>query len=272
MKNRFIVLIDFSPHSEQLLRFAYDWSKRADAVLLTFHNTMALSPLMTPYETKTILTERANYQAWEQLRAFTETVLPGATSIQHLVSEKNLVVALRELLKKPFHHLVFLGIKGTGLLKKIFIGSQAVNVIDGIDSLIVAMPQHAPCCAPDAIHVAVQKTYPLNLIELNKIIRLNGAVGSKIIFFSVVTPEDDREATERYLKELSALYSDKKEAAYELYSGDESWRDLKKIIKGKQNEFIVVQRGSRMFLDQIARKFLINDLVYEGHTTLIIMP
>jgi len=27
-----------------------------------------------------------------------------------------------------------------------------------------------------------------------------------------------------------------------------------------------------MFMDQIARKFLINDLVYEGHTPLIIMP
>ncbi|HPV88611.1 MAG TPA: hypothetical protein PKU85_05315, partial [Bacteroidales bacterium] len=62
------------------------------------------------------------------------------------------------------------------------------------------------------------------------------------------------------------------ETAYELYLGDNAWRDLKKIIKQKQKEFIVVQRGSRMFLDQITRKFLINDLVYEGHTPLIIMP
>jgi len=119
---------------------------------------------------------------------------------------------------------------------------------------------------------AALQSYPLNLIELNKIIRLNGEEGSKIVFFSVVTPEDDREATERYLKELSQLYSDNKETAYELYLGEKSWRDLKKIIKQKQNEFIVVQRESRMFMDQIARKFLINDLVYEGHTPLIIMP
>jgi nucleotide-binding universal stress UspA family protein len=272
MKSRFIVLIDFSPHSEQLLRFAHDWSTRADAELLTFHHTMALLPLMTPYETKAALIDRANYEAWERLVKFTENVLPPATSIQHLVSEENMVAVLRELLKKPLSHLVFLGIKGTGLLKKIFIGSQAVNVINGIDNLIVAMPQHAPCCAPDAIHVAVQKTYPLNLVELNEIIRLNGEGESKIIFFSVVTPEDDREATERYLKALTQLYSDKKETAYELYLGDNAWRDLKKIIKQKQNEFIVVQRGSRMFLDQITRKFLINDLVYEGHTPLIIMP
>jgi hypothetical protein len=121
-------------------------------------------------------------------------------------------------------------------MKKLFIGSQAVNVIDGIDNLIVAMPQQAPCCAPDAIHVAVQKTYPLNLIELNKLLQLNGNEGSRIVFFSVVTPEDDQEATERYLRELSQLYSDRKEASYELYLGDHAWRDLKRIIQQKQNE------------------------------------
>ena len=69
-----------------------------------------------------------------------------------------------------------------------------------------------------------------------------------------------------------AIIFRQKETAYELYLGEKSWRDLKKIIKQKQNEFIVVQRESRMFMDQIARKFLINDLVYEGHTPLIIMP
>ncbi len=272
MKNRFIVLIDFSPYSEHLLRFAHDWSRRSGADLLVFHNTLALSPLMTPYETKTKLIDAANREAREQLVRLTATALPGTTSIQHVVSEENLVAALRKLLKKPYNHLVFLGIKGTGLMKKLFIGSQAVNVIDGIDNLIVAMPQQAPCCAPDAIHVAVQKTYPLNLIELNKLLQLNGNEGSRIVFFSVVTPEDDQEATERYLRELSQLYSDRKEASYELYLGDHAWRDLKRIIQQKQNEFIVVQRGSRMFLDQIARKFLINDLVYEGHTPLIILP
>ena len=174
-----------------------------------------------------------------------------------------MVSVLRELLKKTFNHLVFLGIKGTGLLKKIFIGSQAVNIIDGIDNLIVAMPQYARCCAP--------KLSPeSHRIEQNYSSQWRGRIENRL--FSVVTPEDDREATERYLKELSQLYSDNKETAYELYLGEKSWRDLKKIIKQKQNEFIVVQRESRMFMDQIARKFLINDLVYEGHTPLIIMP
>jgi uncharacterized protein (DUF488 family) len=74
------------------------------------------------------------------------------------------------------------------------------------------------------------------------------------------------------LKELFELYSDKYDSLYELYQGDESLPSLKNIIMAKHNEFIIVQRGSRMFVDQVFRKFLINELVYEGHTPLIILP
>lgn len=88
----------------------------------------------------------------------------------------------------------------------------------------------------------------------------------------MITPNDDRNATEKYLNELIEFYSDKRDASYELYVGRDALRDLKEIILKKQKEFIVVQRGSRMFLDQMFRTFLINELVYEGNTPLIIVP
>jgi len=50
------------------------------------------------------------------------------------------------------------------------------------------------------------------------------------------------------------------------------FQDLKRIILNKKDDFIVVQRASRMLLDQIFRKFLINDLVYEGNIPLVILP
>lgn len=272
MKNRFIVLIDFSPYSEHLLQFAYDWSRRAHAEMLVVHNTLALMPVITPYETKKKIIDSDNKDALKKLKEFTKTNLPGVMPVKHLVSEKNLLIALRQLLKEPFNNLVFLGIKGTGLIKKIFIGSQAVKIIDDIDNLIVAIPLNSACCAPDAIHVAVQKNYPLNIIEFNKFLRLNKEEISRIIFFSVIMPDDDRDATEMYLRQLIELFSDKRDASYELYIGKNGLKDLKDIISKKQKEFIVVQRGSRMLIDQMFRKFLINELVYEGNTPLIIVP
>lgn len=272
MKNRFIVLIDFSAYSEYLLRFAYEWSKRINADLILVHSTEVLLPVLAPHESKISLTAKANLNALEKLKKYAEAILPEGTSAKPLASEKPLVPLLRQLLQEHYNNLVFLGIKGTGFLKKTFIGTQAVKVVDGIDNLIVAVPQSASCCSPEAIHVAVLKNYPLNIFEFNKFLKFTGKNIKKITFFSFIMNDDDRSSAKKYLNELVELYSDKHDSSYELYQGDASLPGLKDLILEKQNEFIVVQRGSRVLLDQVFRKFLINELVYEGRTPLIILP
>ena|GEM_PF-262287 len=272
MKNRFIVLIDFSPYSEHLIQFAHDWGKRVNAEILLLHNTIVMSPVMASHESKIELTRIANRDALEKLQLCASAAIPEAASVQYLASEKKLVYQLKALLREPYNNLVFMGLKGTGLLKKIFIGSEAVKIIEDIDNLIVAMPRNAECCSHEFIHVAVQKNYPLNIVDFDKFLRFAGDQIHKIIFFSVITPDHDPDAAEKYLKELSEFYSDKRNTSYELYRGSRGFEDLKRILSEKKNEFIVVQRGSRMFLDRVSRKFLINELVYEGNIPLVILP
>lgn len=272
MKNRFIVLIDFSEDSNHLLEFAYDWSQRINAEIVLVHQTPVLLPAMTPAESRKKLSAMANADAVGKLKALAQSVLSPGVSARYFASEKPLVVVLNEMLRKHYNHLVFLGIKETGLLKKFFIGSEAVKIVDSIDNVIVTMPHNAPCCSPESIHVAVQKQYPLNLFALNKFLKLTGADIKKITFFSFLTTGDDPDVTMKYLKELAALYSDQRETAFDLYQGNDELISLKNLIYEKANEFIVVQRGARLLFDQIFRKFLVNELVYEGRTPLIILP
>ncbi|PKN70746.1 MAG: universal stress protein [Deltaproteobacteria bacterium HGW-Deltaproteobacteria-12] len=272
MKNRFIILIDFSPYSEHLIEFAYTWSKSINAEMLLVHNTIVLLLALTPYESKIELTRIANAEALEKLKKYAESVLPKEASFKFLVSERHLVYQLRALLRGPYNNLVFLGLKGTGLLKKIFIGSEAVKVIDRIDNLIVAVPYKPDCCSHETVYVAVHKNYPLNIIEFNKFLNFGKNQISKIVFFSGLTPDDDLYYAEKYLRDLVDLYSDKYHVSYEKYEAESGFQDLKRVIAGKKNEFIVVQKGSKMFLDQMFRKLLINELVYEGNIPLVILP
>ena len=141
MRNRFILLIDFSPYSEHLIRFAYDWAKKVDAEILLLHKTTVMSPVMAPHESKKHLAQIENNNALERLQQCMESTLPKSASAKLIVSERRLVYQLRNLLREPYNHLIFLGLKGTGLLKRVFIGSEALSVIEGIDNPIVAMPQ-----------------------------------------------------------------------------------------------------------------------------------
>lgn len=272
MKNRFIILVDLSSESEHLIQFAYNWNKDIGADMLLVYNTVIMLPVLTPYESKKKLIKIANQEALDKLRRLTETALPGVTSIGFYVSEKHLVTQLRTLLRGPFNNLVFLGLSKKGLLEQIFIGSEAVKVIDGIDNLIVAVPLNPECCSPETIHVAVQKSNPLNIIDFNKLLNFRKTSIKDIVFFSVLEPGDDWNDAEKYLRDLTGLYSDRYSAANEMYRTQGGFQDLKRIILNKKDEFIVVQRGSRVFLDQIFRKFLINELVYEGNIPLVILP
>ena len=273
MKKRFIVLVDLSSDSEYLIQFAYRWSKNISADMLLVHNTVIMLPALTPYESKKELTKIANQKSLHKLRNLAQTALPGVMSVGFFVSEKSLVHQLRTLLRGHlFDNLVFLGLSKKGLLEKLFIGSEAVKVIDGIDNLIVAVPLNPGCCSSETIHVAVHKKSPINILDFNKFLNIREAGIKCIVFFSVIEPGDDWSDAEKYLKDLTQLYSDRYSAAYEMYKAQSGFQDLKRIILDKKDEFIVVQRGSRMFLDQIFRKFLINDLVYEGNIPLVILP
>jgi len=272
MKNRFIILVDLSSDSEHLIRFAHQWSQNIGADMLLVHHTLVMLPALTPFESKKKLTKIANQESLDKLRRLAETVLPGLMSIRFFVSEKPLVHQLRTLLRGPFNNLVILGLSKKGLLEKLFIGSEAVKVIGGIDNLIVAVPLNPECCSSETIHVAVQKNNPLNIVDFNKFLNFREVSIKDIIFFSVLEPGDDADDAEKYLKDLTELYADRYGAAYEVYKNQSGFQDLKRIILSKKDEFIIVQRGSRMFLDQIFRKFLINELVYEGNIPLVILP
>jgi hypothetical protein len=273
MKKRFIVLIDFSPYSAHLLQFAREWSKKADAELLLVHRTFPATPALVEVEIKKEIVSIANREALVKLKNFSSAVLNEQENIKHYVSEENLRTVLPRLLNEPFNNLLFLGLKGTGILKKLFVGSVAVDVIDNIHHLTVLLPKKPEHYACESILVAVQKDYPLNTVEFDRLLELANHDIQHINFFSI-TDESSKEfeESEKYLKELKQLYSNRASVSYDLYKGDVIIPTLKEIIAQKKNQFLVVQKGSRMFLDQVFRTFVINQLAYEGETPLIVVP
>jgi hypothetical protein len=272
MKNRFIILVDLSSDSEHLIRFAHRWNKNIGAEMLLVHSTAVVLPVMTPYESKKTLIEIENRKALDNMRRLTQSVLPKAGSVKFFASEEPLVYELKKLLRGPFNNFLFLGLRKKGILEKLFIGSEAVKIIDSIDNLIVAVPLNPECCSPEKIHVAVQKSNQLNIIDFNKFLDFRKTSIKNIIFFSVIEGDNDWNDAERYLQDLTKLYSDRYSVAYEMYKAQSVFQDLKKIILNKKDDFIIVQRGSRFFLDLVFRKFLINDLVHEGNIPLVVLP
>lgn len=272
MKKRSIILIDFSEYSANLVKFAFDWSKQVDADLLFVHQTVLLTPVMSTHEDKEIIRQHTNGEALLKLKELSKDLLPSNAKISYWVSESHLQVTLDKLLAEPFDHLIFVGVKGTGLLKKIFIGSVAIQTIESTNNIIVAMPKGITKFSHENIFVAVAEKHPLNILALNNFFNFIDSKQTNITFFYLAKPLEKTQQIEKQLSGLAKLFADRFNTSFAIYERNDSLSGIKKVINNKIDELLIVQKGSRLLSDQLFRKFLINELVFEGQTPLIVLP
>jgi len=272
MKKRFIILIDFSEYSSNLIRYACDWGNQTNAELLLVHQSIVLAPALTDIEGRLQIGQQTNYEALQKLKTLAKELIPPTVKVTFFVSENHMHIILSNLLEEPFDNLIFAGIKGTGLLKKIFMGSVALQVIDNTKNIIVAMPKEIATYSHRNIFVAVTEKHPLNFLELTKFLNFIDSENTSITFFYLAKPNEKTRNIEKHLTDLTLFFADRFDATFAIYEGSNTFADIKKVINNKIEEILIVQKGSRLLTDQLFRKFLINELVYEGQIPLIILP
>lgn len=272
MKKRFIILIDFTESSKNLIKYACDWSKQIDVELLLVHQSLVSTPSLTDSQTRQQLKQQTNDEALYKLKELAKKHIPSMHKVSFYVSEENLQLSLAKLLSEPFDNLIFSGIKRKGLLKKLLLPSVSLQVIDTIQNITVGMPVEINTFSHEKIFVAVTEKHPLNILELNKFLRFIDRSNTEVIFFHLTKPHEQTKDIEKHLRELSRLFADKYNTSFAIYEGNHPFRDIKKVINNKIDELLIVQKGSRLLTDQLFRKFLIDELVNEGQTPLVVLP
>lgn len=272
MKKRFILLIDFSEYSSNLIKYACDWSMEANAKILLYHQTNAFVPAFAEDEAKQHIVQQANDEALAKLEALANKLIPDSVEVSYSVSEIDVHHALPQLLAEPFKNLVFIGLKGTGILKKIFLGSVALQIIRNTKNTVVAMPKGIDTFSHEKIFVAVGRKKLLNIVELNNFFKFMGHENTSITFFHLIKPDEDTTVIKKQLQYLAEMFADRFETDTAIYEADNRLDGIKSVINNKIDELLIVQKGSRILTDQLFRRFLINELVYEGQTPLIVLP
>ena len=111
MKQRFIILIDFSENSGNLLKYAYNWSLQTNAELLLVNQSIVVIPAFAESQTKESATWQTNKEASRKLEELANSVLPSLDSVSYSVSENQLQSTLPEHIEESFEHLIFVGLK-----------------------------------------------------------------------------------------------------------------------------------------------------------------
>ncbi len=265
-----IVLIDFSPYTPILLRLAFEWKKTYGFSLTFVYKVAGLAPTLSNAPGKE---EIIDFEKKEAKTKFSEQATKLGVSedeASFLAISDPLIRFLQE--KTSPEDLLLLGLKGTGFLKKLLVGSTATDIINRLDRLIIALPKSIEQTIPKKLVLACHVKYPFNEQALSLLLQTIGSTLTEIELLTILSDPSERQATEEYLNDLQKKLGADYSCSISLYEHVDAFDTIKNRLRGFPDDYIVLQKGSRTLNDQLFRKFFISDLVHEGETPLMVLP
>ena len=272
MKTRLVVLIDFSPQTEVLLRLARKWSEIIKSEVLVIHQITYAVPAMADSESRRRIIIFEKNKALAELNILIKKYFDKNFPADVQIFEKGLTVSLNRLLGKEYKDLVIMGTEGTGIFKKYLMGSTALNLIDNLNFTVITVPPRYEAHTPQTLTVAVTYKYPLNRKLFNDFLNIVQDFIESVHFISVVTPDDNLKKTHEYLVNLNQECQHNIPCTYDLFEGESAFKEIRKFVYETPHTMLVVQKGSRSLTDHLFRKFLINELVHDSELPLIVIP
>jgi len=268
--HRIIALIDFSENSEMIIKSALSFSTLTGAQVYLLHQVPSLVPVLSDSENKKSIIDAEKQKAMQQMEQIAQEYLLK-NKIKFLVTEKEITIYLHEIQSEDYYDWVLLGLKPTGNLKRIFLGSTATRIVDETDLLTIALPVQSEFSLPATLAVGINYNYPINKSALSDLLRNLGNTIQNIEFFTVVTENDSEVFALQYLKELKNGFGEYN-CEDQLFKGTHPLKEIKKYMQKNKNTYLVIQQGSRNIMDLLFRQFMVNELVYHAAIPLIILP
>jgi len=272
MKTRLVVLIDFSPSTTVLTEFAKKWNEVLNTEILFIHKLNFPFPGLAIEEERENLIDFEKEKVISELNTIIKNNFPDDKKVTFKILEKGLINSLPKYLGKEYNDILILALKETGVLKKIFLGSTALNIIEQINFTTITIPFDFQHFVPKSLTIALNIKYPLNKFAFNGFLNAVVSFIEEITFVSVITPKDNFKKNHEYLMKLAHEYDPIITSSFELVKGESVVNEIKEFTARNPETKLVVQKGARSISDLLFRKFMLNDLVFDSSIPIIILP
>lgn len=267
---RLIVLIDFSDNTDKLIHLAKEFILKWHSKAIFMHQVPGLVPMMTDNESKAQILQVEKRRALEQLKWMVEAKYP-LLNAEYIITDKDLLETINNLDNANYQYWIMAGLKGTGMLKKIFIGSTATKLVDETNLPLITFPLSTEITFPKNIVCSVSYKHPIREDVMTYMMgKLNESL-EQLNLVTVITNDDDESAAENYINKLARSF-EMYRPEVTILRGTNAFHEIKKLLDSHPSAYLMIQQGSRNLTDLLFRKFMINELIYHGKIPLIIIP
>lgn len=266
------VLIDFSDYSNTQLKLANQWCLKFGYDMVLVHEVVLMIPSLVSPDVRLKIEYDQKNVVLNQFEKLRQSYVDSTVKVSFEITAEPLIKHLSERIQIEKEDLILIGIKGTGKLKQLFLGSTVTRVLEELNQITLALPIHLDLNIPQKLIVAVHYKTPINDEAMNTLLGKikNGLF--ELEFISIITENEQFSNTDKYLKELKNRYADIFPCSINIFSGNDALNDLKNFVLPQIGAFLVLQKGSRSLVDRVFRRFMVNDIVYDASIPLIILP
>jgi hypothetical protein len=269
-KGKIYVLLDFSNYSIIEVKLAKKWADWHDIEVEVIHQLIPQIPSMADPDMRQKLVYDQKRDVSRIWFALQEEVFGTESVFKFEITTEPLTEYLKEILEPE--DMIMMGLKGTGKLKQIFLGSQVQSIVDKLNQITIAVPKSLENFEPTNLVVSVHPKFPLNQNAFNLFIQKRPKSIQTVTFLTIATSQDIPEDLETFLLNLSKIMLADLSVETMLFSGSDVFTEIKNHFQEKHDYFLLLQQGSRDFSDLLFRKFLINELVFDGSIPMVILP
>src|SRR5690606_2185639 len=149
--------------SEKVAEFAWQWAEITGESLHLLHDISQPFPYFASSSLKEEWLRRETNNAREQLIDLAEKLTDNYKRIKVHVSNYGLNEKIDLLNTQNSVDCIFAGLKGTGLVKKVVLGSKIIRLSENLDLPMVVVTKDSSSVIKINLQVAVSINYPFNV-------------------------------------------------------------------------------------------------------------
>lgn len=263
------VLVDFSDYTESALQMVKAWGAGKKAEIKALHQLDFHLPTLANHDLRLKLKYDHKRELLNHWFRLSEEIYGFSDAVSFEILEEPVLEYLKKTDKDA---MIFMGLKGGGIMKQIFLGSMVSEVIERLNHITVAVPKTFKDQKFEKLVVTAHPKFGFNEKAFGKLINLLPESVQAIEWISIAREGDDESTLYDYLGLLSGKFSPHREVKISVFCGGNVFFKVKTYFSESANQVLVIQKGGRTFQDKVFRKFLVNDLVYDGSIPLIVLP
>lgn len=272
MKTKLIVLIDFSPYTPTLLKFANAWCEKSGSEILLIHQLLSPESIVQNTKNRTTNIQMEKNKTLRKIRELISETFNEKTKIRTEIITGDLIKYLKNMPDQDLNTPILLGMKGNTTGDKPIMGKLTKAITENLNCLTFIVPVTLKVYLPNSLTVGLSCKYPLNKPAFNIFLNQVLAFITHVRFISVMAAAKEYKRCHQYLLNLSMEYGHIVSAEFEIFNGISAFRYIKDYIAQLPETMFVVQKGEHLLTDKMSHKFLINDLVYDTSIPLVIVP